>query len=650
MSDDAWLSANQRFLSTALAVVRARLSTADEPGEASKASAPREDSLRAALAARDAAERAMPSPSALQVLSDAFGLSPFEREVVLLCAGSELDSAMTPLLKRLNGDGAPTFALALARLAGAHWSALLPESPLRRHELIELGGESPTRAPLRVDEHTLHFLTGSRSADPRLSSLLKQVHAPPQLPPSHAATASELAALLSRQVALVHLCGPDSAAWQDVAASACATLHRPLFMLRAVDLPSPGPDRERVLVRWERMALLLRAVLLVCTDEAVEIGSALGDRLAGPVLLGGREPPPGGERPAVRIQVPRLPAGERLVLWRERLSGPLPADALERLAEQFPFGAAEIGAIAAAAAPAPGDADPLRPVWDVCRALSRPNLGELAERIEPAASWDDLVLPVAQRALLDEIALHVRKRGQVYQRWGFASKLGRGLGVSALFAGPSGTGKTLAAEVLAGVLRLDLYRIDLSQVVSKYVGDTEKNLRRIFDAAELSGAILLFDEADALFGKRSEVRDSHDRYANVEIGYLLQRMEAYQGLAVLTTNMRGSLDAAFLRRIRFIVSFPMPGPEERLTLWRRAFPLQTPVVGLAAEELAALELAGGSIMNIALRATFLASDTGGPVHMGHVVKALRGELQKLDWPPPRAEMDALEQLAAQAGE
>ena len=231
-------------------------------------------------------------------------------------------------------------------------------------------------------------------------------------------------------------------------------------------------------------------------------------------------------------------------------------------------------------------------LWDACRMQARPRLDDLAQRIEPAASWDDLVLPEQQLETLREIAVHVRQRATVYETWGFATKGARGLGISALFSGVSGTGKTMAAEVLANELRLDLYRIDLSAVVSKYIGETEKNLRRVFDAAEEGGAILLFDEADALFGKRSEVKDSHDRYANIEVSYLLQRMEAYRGLAILTTNLKGALDTAFLRRIRFIVHFPFPDAAQRADIWRRIFPRQTPTENLDRRQIGPAERGG----------------------------------------------------------
>jgi SpoVK/Ycf46/Vps4 family AAA+-type ATPase len=218
----------------------------------------------------------------------------------------------------------------------------------------------------------------------------------------------------------------------------------------------------------------------------------------------------------------------------------------------------------------------------------------------------------------------------VYGDWGFGGRGARGLGVSALFAGPSGTGKTLAAEVLAADLGLDLYQIDLSTVVSKYIGETEKNLRRLFDAAEESGAILLFDEADALFGKRSEVKDSHDRYANIEVGYLLQRMEAYRGLAILTTNLKNNLDPAFLRRLRHIVHFPFPDEKQRAEIWRRIFPAATPRENVAPAKLAKLMVPGGHIRNIALTASFLAADEIGPVRMDHLLRAARAEFAKLE--------------------
>nr|WP_281418547.1 ATP-binding protein [Ancylobacter oerskovii] len=236
------------------------------------------------------------------------------------------------------------------------------------------------------------------------------------------------------------------------------------------------------------------------------------------------------------------------------------------------------------------------------------------------------------------MSTHVCHAATVYERWGFASRTERGLGISALFAGASGTGKTMAAEVLANDLGLDLYRIDLSQTVSKYIGETEKNLRIIFDAADDSGAVLLFDEADALFGKRSEVKDSHDRYANIEVSYLLQRMEAYRGLAVLTTNQKSAVDPAFLRRIRFVVQFPFPDAGQRCEIWRRAFPQDTPTLDLDPARLAQLALAGGNIRNVAMNAAFLAAGRGEAVGMGHIREAAVAEYAKLEKPLTSSEL------------
>jgi SpoVK/Ycf46/Vps4 family AAA+-type ATPase len=258
----------------------------------------------------------------------------------------------------------------------------------------------------------------------------------------------------------------------------------------------------------------------------------------------------------------------------------------------------------------------------------------LAQRLDTRVNWNDLVLPDEQIRLLQQIADQVKLRHKVYETWGFAKKMNRGLGISALFAGESGTGKTMAAEVIANTLRLNLYRIDLSAVVSKYIGETEKNLRRLFDAAEDGGAILFFDEADALFGKRQEVKDSHDRYANIEIDYLLQRMEAYRGLAILATNMKSALDTAFLRRLRFVVNFPFPGPAERKRIWQQVFPAQVPKQSLDYDRLARLNLTGGSIHNIALNAAFLAAheDPKAGVSMQQILAAARDEFTKLERP------------------
>jgi len=327
---------------------------------------------------------------------------------------------------------------------------------------------------------------------------------------------------------------------------------------------------------------------------------------------------------------------EQLAHWQETLGpGAVQLNGkIEVLVSHFDLGIPEISAVCAQAAlqttlgSERGELSAR--LWETCRAAARTRLDDLAQRIEPIAQWSDLVLPAGQLQMLRDVAAQVRQRSRVYDAWGFAAKGTRGLGISVLFAGASGTGKTMAAEVLARELRLDLYRIDLSQVVSKYIGETEKNLRRVFDGAEAGGAVLLFDEADALFGKRSEVKDSHDRYANIEIGYLLQRMESYRGLAILTTNIKDVMDIAFLRRLRFVVHFPFPEAALRAEIWRRIFPAATPVENIDVDKLSRLSVTGGNIRNIALHAAFLAADSDEPVRMAHLLRATRCEYAKIE--------------------
>ncbi len=317
--------------------------------------------------------------------------------------------------------------------------------------------------------------------------------------------------------------------------------------------------------------------------------------------------------------MPRPTAAEQRKLWQLTLDR-VPHQVGEQvgaLVQQFDLGpAAIVRAVDAAQnlallrAPENGAAITAADLWQACREQSSPRLEQLAQRIAPVYAWDDIVLPGDLLGQLRELAAQVAHRHRVYETWGFGARLSRGRGISALFAGPSGTGKTMAAEILANALQLDLYRIDLAGVVSKYIGETEKNLKQVFDAAEQSGAILFFDEADALFGKRTEVKDSHDRYANIEVNYLLQRMEDYRGLAILATNRKSALDRAFLRRLRFLLDFPFPDAADRRRIWRKVFPPETPLAGIDYDALARLEIPGGNIRNIALNAAFLAADRG----------------------------------------
>jgi hypothetical protein len=342
----------------------------------------------------------------------------------------------------------------------------------------------------------------------------------------------------------------------------------------------------------------------------------------------------------LRLAAPESTTEERKAHWQRSL-GPLSESLdgeLDAIVEAFALDASETRATAQAIEEeialhpaAAQDASTLKATaWNLCRAAARRSLDELATRVETSAGWADLVLPDSQSAILRQVAIHARQASTVLGEWGFAARYTRGLGLSALFSGASGTGKTMAAGVLARSLDRDLYQIDLATVVSKYIGETEKHLRKIFDAAERSGAILLFDEADALFGKRSQVRDSHDRYANLEVSYLLQRMESYRGIAILTTNMQNAIDPAFQRRLRFVVQFPFPDAPGRERIWRKVFPAAAPTAALDFERLAQVNVTGGSIRNIALLAAFLAAEAGTPITMATILEAARTEYAKLD--------------------
>jgi hypothetical protein len=460
---------------------------------------------------------------------------------------------------------------------------------------------------------------------------------------THEALARRAAQALDRepeQPPVLQFCGDDPQGQEDGAALAAQAKGRQLLILDTEDLPAIGPELTQLAALCEREMLLLPgAPFLQCASAGFSPAARhLAERLPGPLFVGSREPVR-LNRPILRFDVDKPPPAEQKRLWKRAL-GPAAEPlngALDALSEQFRLSARTIVATSTLAT---ADDDALTPghLWNACRSLTRPRLENLARRIVPAAGWDDLVLPELQGQILRQLAEQVRQRLKVYETWGFSAMGRRGLGISALFAGGSGTGKTLAAEVLARELGLDLYRIDLSAVVSKYIGETEKNLGQVFDAAEEGGVLLLFDEADALFGKRGEVKDSHDRYANIEVGYLLQRMEAYQGLAILTTNLKASIDRAFQRRLRFIVNFPFPDTAQREAIWKRVFPPQTPTRDLAPRLLAQLNVSGGNIRNIALNAAFLAAAAGTPVEMAHVLEAARLEAEKIERPLAAAEI------------
>jgi hypothetical protein len=654
MATNSWTDANQRYLMAALGVVREALECHIARSRDDRKTGQAQDGRGAHQALKEAAS-AMPSPSALELLSRMFGLSSFEKDLLLLCAGVELDSTFAAVCAEAQRDPArvfPTFSLALAALPEPHWSALTPAAPLRRWRLIEVGsGSVLTLSLLRIDERILHYLAGVPHLDERLAGLVEPLHQISALVSSHDTPARQIVSLWSQLaegvvLPIVQLCGKDSADNRAIAVAACAAMDMRMNSISAQSVPTGAGELDGLIRLWDREAVLTNSALLLECQE-MDPGDAarasavnrLIERLNSPLIISTIVRMRATHKPILTLDVQKPSTSEQREIWQRSLSAmPVKLNGqVNALVSQFSLNQHKVRAACAAAMARqlqggePGPADDFgRTLWDACRIQARPRLDDLAQRIEPAATWADLVLPELQLHTLHEIALQVRQRMMVYESWGFAAKCARGLGISALFAGISGTGKTMAAEVLANEMRLDLYRIDLSAVVSKYIGETEKNLRRVFDAAEEGGAILLFDEADALFGKRSEVKDSHDRYANIEVSYLLQRMEAYRGLAILTTNLKSALDQAFLRRIRFTIHFPFPDAAQRAEIWRRIFPLETPTENLDAGKLAQLNVAGGNIRNIALNAAFLAADADEPVRMTHLRRAAQSEYTKLE--------------------
>ncbi|KAA3662472.1 MAG: ATP-binding protein [Chloroflexi bacterium] len=614
-------------------------------------------------------------PPALILLAQHFGLSTFEQEVLLLCAAMELDAHMPKLIAQAQDDAQkphPTFALAMMLFDDPRWDVLSPKRPLRFWQLIEINqpGATPlTTSPLCIDERILNYIKGLNYLDDRMMPFLApfDLHHTQQALPSSQETAVGLAARHWQTTnggpfPTIQLLGIDSLSKQLVAQRLANLLNISLYRLPAEVLPTEMSQLESLARIWQRESVLLPIGLFIDAqdiDDTTQSGqfSPVNRFLAqsqGLFLLSTREVRADGGATAVAVEVNKPTPLEQRQLWEAILRNELP-ESPAKLAVQFNLNAVTIQQIthfANSEAQAAQEEVTHKRLWNACLINTRPRLDMLAQRIEPKATWDHIILPDPLRTLLEQMVAQVHHRNIVYDQWGFRARLSRGLGINALFAGESGTGKTMAAEVIANALQLNLYRIDLSAVVSKYIGETEKNLRRLFDAAEDGGVILFFDEADSLFGKRSEVKDSHDRYANIQVNYLLQRMEAFVGLAILATNLKGAIDHAFKRRLRFIVNFPFPTPQQRQAIWERIFPKETDLskAGLDFAHLSRLNLTGGSIQNVALNAAFLAAQANGAVSMPLILEAARQEFRKLERPVREADLrweTSLPKLTAQ---
>jgi hypothetical protein len=617
------------------------------------------EELEKEILAREATEH----PPALVTLAARLELSRFERDVLLLACGMELDTRIASRCARAHDDPTrayPTFALAMSLFDSPSWDVLSPERPLRFWRLVEItqpAGVPLMMSGLRADERVVNYVKGVNYLDDRVAPLvrplpLSKTEAP--LPPSHALSVKQVLDDLSHMSAAqtmptIYLAGIDTPTKHLIAARVSAALGRDLYHMPAEALPSQVAEVEMLSRLWDREAALMPLSLYLeePTGEgpAAESASASRTRFATQarslVFASTLEHRPTHGGASILVDVGRPTAAEQRDAWHSQ-HGETDDTSSRRLSSQFDLSLSTIQHIVDEARAATSAAQPpLDVLWATSLSVTRPQLDRLAQRIDSRATWSDLIIPAEQLGILKQLVAQVQQRSRVYDDWGFADRMTRGRGISALFSGESGTGKTMAAEVIARDLKLELYRIDLSGVVSKYIGETEKNLRKVFDAAEAGGAILLFDEADALFGKRSEVKDSHDRYANVEINYLLQRLEAYRGLAILTTNMKGAIDQSFMRRLRFVVDFPFPGIPDRRRIWSQVFPEATEKSDLDLDRLARFALTGGSIHNAALNAAFLAADAGEPVSMSHVLSAVRSEYRKLQRPVNESEFRLL---------
>jgi hypothetical protein len=612
-------------------------------------------------------------------LASTFELSPPELDMLALTFAPELDLRYERVIGYLHDDltrRRPTMDLLMQLLCRTFEERLAarrlfePEARLVRFGLLEpLVDPSQPSAPrigqaLRVEPGILRFLVDGNPLDQRLDDGIELDGEPPSEPISpllhclaDRLVGPEGTTEEAESLRPVMLLGPDGEGKRDLARLVAARLGRPLVLARVDRLARHELGLDRAAFLAARVARLIDAVLLWWDLDPPDPGTPadVGARVDAvahasltfdlPVVALALAACPASQtaRSAARLRSVSLPlpdVEERQWRWTRGLRAEgidLGGEDAQILAEVFRFDGAAIEQTIVAARD--------RAAWrdaghqaltrdDLVQAAqghSSPVLAQGATRIETGATWDDIVLPVDQLAQLREITDRVRHRHTVITRWGFGTRLRTGPGLTALFAGPSGSGKTLAAQIIASALGLELYRVDIPRVVSKYIGETEKLLDALFRAARHASAILFFDEADALFGKRSEVKDAHDRYANIEVSYLLQALEEYDGLTLLATNLRHNLDEAFVRRLSFCVSFPFPEEGERRRIWERCWPAEAPLdddvdLGFLARQ---FKLTGGNIRNVVIAAAFTAAADGGRVTMPHLIRGVRREYQKM---------------------
>ncbi|HEY2360456.1 MAG TPA: ATP-binding protein [Candidatus Angelobacter sp.] len=640
----------------------------------------RSGSLWQATATRRAGSHAQSTNLPLQMVQERFALSPFEVECMLACLAPELEARYQKLFGYLNDDVTqkyPSVDLLLRLLSmpdesAACRSLLTPASPLLRDGLLvwvedQVSG-SPLSRSLKVDPAVVQFLFQDYKLDAELESVWLERDYPVEANTLWAANTDPARSIssyitryrqqeaITRERLVISVIGRSGSGRRHAVESACWQAGLGVIALDCARVIR-HPRLEQVIRRAFRDSLLHASPLVLGNFEAVlqnvergpEFRTALERQVEerGWIVFVLREEQESGgnwfpRHHHMAIHIPELSNEGRKNFWLALLSESAPlstaeADEIaEALATKFRLSAGQIAIAFRRCTLVLRGKDVDTAAWRAQlhaegAQVSSPRLGALAKKIKPLYHWPQLVLPAKKKELVRDVVRHVQQRRRVMEEWNFNSLMSRGRGLTVLFSGPPGTGKTMAAEVIANSLQMDLYRIDLASVVSKYIGETEKNLSRIFREAEHSDAILFFDEADALFGKRSEVKDAHDRYANIEINYLLQQIENFEGVVVLATNLRQHLDEAFLRRMQVVVEFPMPAYEDRIRIWEQSFPEKAPLEADVDFDFLArqFELAGGHITNIVLWAALLASEEGSPIGMRHCVRATRRELEKI---------------------
>ncbi len=608
----------------------------------------------------------------LHILSELFDLDPFERDILLIGLAPELDLRYEKIYSFLQNDVTkkkPTVDLAIT----LHFPTIKEKiksrayfshaASLRKNHLIHLlEGETNANSSLisnfiKIDERIINFLLGFDELDPKIRNFSYVIKPKKSfddliLPVDFKNKLMSIASWYKKNKFRPNIlfCGPSGSGKKMAAEAICKELginlaivdSKVLIEVRSIDI-AYLVMREALL---QNSALYFQVFDVLLEGEEPKNSRELLIQairtfpglifLAGTVSMEFDKGLINNGFVPYSFPLPSYPV--RKQLWESclkdcKLAGEVDLNAL---ASKFRFSGGQIMDATRTACSFSGWKNTASPVLSIenlykgCKVQSNPKLSSLALKVNSRYKWEDIVLSKDILKHLKEVSGFIKYKGKVHYDWGFEKKLSLGKGLNVLFSGPPGTGKTMAAEILANEVKLDLYKIDLSRLVSKYIGETEKNLKKIFDEAETSNSILFFDEADALFGKRSEVKDSHDRYANIETAYLLQKMEEHEGIVILASNFRKNMDDAFLRRLHFTVEFPLPDEKSREKIWRKTFPEETPIANdVNFAFLLKFKLSGGNIKNVVLAASFLAAEDSMAVEMEHLIKATKREYEKI---------------------